>query len=341
MPNPIAEQINSALLDAEAKLVAASDEAAVEEVRIHILGRKGLLASLSGAMGALSPEERKTAGIAFNNARERCRELIDAALVRIKSSSQAGSGELLDLTLPGRRQPLGRKHPIVTVIDEAVAIFRRLGFIVADGPEIEDVFHNFDALNTPAAHPSRDPGDTFYFADGRLLRTQTSPVQIRTMQSQEPPVRIVAPGRCFRRDTPDATHSMNFHQIEGLLIDREVSLADLKSILQKFAGEMFGEKIKIRLRPHFFPFTEPSVEYDFSCIMCNGSGCGVCKDSGWLEIAGAGVVDPNVLKNVGYDPEIWSGYAFGMGIERIAMLRYRINDIRLLYENDVRFLEQF
>ncbi|NLK83693.1 MAG: phenylalanine--tRNA ligase subunit alpha [Lentisphaerae bacterium] len=337
----MAEQINSALLEAESKLAAATCDADVEEVRIHILGRKGLLASLSGSMGALSADERKEAGIAFNTGRSRCKELVDAALLRIKSAAKTGDRAQFDLTLPGRRQPVGRKHPVVTVIDDAVAVFRRLGFIVADGPEIEDVFHNFDALNTPAAHPSRDPGDTFYFSDGRLLRTQTSPVQIRTMENHEPPVRIVAPGRCFRRDTPDATHSMNFHQIEGLLIDRGVSLADLKSVLQMFAIEMFGQGVKIRLRPHFFPFTEPSVEYDFSCIMCNGSGCSVCKHSGWLEIAGAGVVDPNVLKNVGYDPEIWTGYAFGLGIERIAMLRYRINDIRLLYENDVRFLEQF
>jgi phenylalanyl-tRNA synthetase alpha chain len=341
MSNPIVEQINSALEDAEKTLTAAQTEAEVEEVRIKILGRKGLLPSLSGGMGALSPEQRKEAGMAFNTGRERFQSFMDSALKRIKTSSAGTADRQLDLTLPGRRRPLGRKHPVVTVIDEAVAIFRRLGFIVADGPEMEDVYHNFDALNTAQSHPSRDVADTFYFADGRLLRSQTSTVQIRTMENQEPPVRIVAPGRCFRRDTPDATHSMNFHQIEGLLIDREVSMADLKSILQMFAAEMFGPDVKIRLRPHFFPFTEPSVEYDFSCIMCGGCGCNICKQSGWLEIAGAGEVDPNVLKNVGYDPELWSGYAFGMGVERIAMLRYRINDIRLLYENDVRFLEQF
>ncbi len=341
MSNPIVEQINSALEDAEKTLAAAQTEAEVEEVRIRILGRKGLLPSLSGGMGALSPEERKEAGMAFNTGRERFQSFMDSALKRLKASARGNGGGQLDLTLPGRRRELGRKHPVVTVIDEAVAIFRRLGFIVADGPEIEDVYHNFDALNTAQSHPSRDVADTFYFADGRLLRSQTSTVQIRTMESHEPPVRIVAPGRCFRRDTPDATHSMNFHQIEGLLIDHEVSMADLKSILQMFAAEMFGPEVKIRLRPHFFPFTEPSVEYDFSCIMCGGRGCNVCKQSGWLEIAGAGEVDPNVLKNVGYDPEVWTGYAFGMGIERIAMLRYRINDIRLLYENDVRFLEQF
>ena len=201
--------------------------------------------------------------------------------------------------------------------------------------------HNFDALNAAADHPSREMTDTFYFADGRLLRSQTSTVQIRTMDAVKPPIRIVAPGRCFRRDTPDATHSMNFHQIEGLYVDKNVSMADLKSVLQIFAWELFGKDVRIRLRPHFFPFTEPSVEYDFSCVVCGGKGCNVCKHSGWLEIAGAGMVNPNVFRNVGIDPEEWSGYAFGMGIERLTMLRHRISDIRNLYENDVRFLSQF
>lgn len=342
MSNPIIQKIDSALADAEAKLLKAASEAEIEEVRIEILGRNGLLPALSKEMSSVPPEDRKAVGQAFNTGRDRFQAMLDGAKERLAA---AGGGKkdsaALDLTLPGRMRQLGHKHPVTKVIDDSVAIFRRMGFIVADGPEIETVYHNFDALNTPADHPSRDPGDTFYFKDGRLLRTQTSPVQIRVMESQEPPVRIVAPGRCFRRDTPDATHSMNFHQIEGLYIDRDVSLADLKSILQAYARELFGPDVSIRLRPHFFPFTEPSVEYDFSCIMCGGKGCNVCKQSGWLEIAGAGMVDPNVLKAVGYDPGIWSGFAFGMGIERIAMIRYRINDIRLLYENDTRFLEQF
>jgi phenylalanyl-tRNA synthetase alpha chain len=226
-------------------------------------------------------------------------------------------------------------------MDEAVAVFRRLGFVVADGPDLDTVYHNFDALNTPADHPSRDPQDTFYLADGRLLRTQTSPVQIRVMESQDPPVRIVCPGRCYRRDTPDATHSMNFHQIEGLYIDHNVSMADLKGVLAEFAREMLGPGTDVRFRPHFFPFTEPSIECDFTCVVCKGKGCRVCKGSGWIEIAGAGMVDPNVLRTVGYDPEEWSGYAFGMGIERIAMICLAINDIRLIYENDMRFLAQF
>jgi phenylalanyl-tRNA synthetase alpha chain len=337
MSNPIVEKLDSALLSAEEKLKNASGEADIEAVRIEFLGRKGLIPALSKDMKDLAPEHKPEAGKALNEAKKRLAELLDNA----KGGNSEKNANFIDVTLPGRKRNIGKNHPITKVINDCVAIFRRMGFIVAEGPEIDTVYNNFDALNTPDDHPSRDYQDTFYFSDGRLLRTQTSPVQIRTMEAQEPPVRIVAPGRCFRRDTPDATHSMNFHQIEGLYIDKDVSMADLKSILLAFAHELFGSSVGIRLRPHFFPFTEPSVECDFSCIMCEGKGCRICKNSGWLEIAGAGMVDPNVLKTVGYDPEIWSGYAFGMGIERIAMIRYRINDIRLLYENDVRFLKQF
>ncbi len=333
------EQIEAALAEAGQTLRSAADMGAVEAVRVALLGRNGLLGNLSKGMGALSPEERKAAGAAFNQAKNDLGGWIAEAQERLAGGAEAGRAQ--DLTLPGRRPALGHKHPITTVMDECVAVFRRMGFIVAAGPDIDDVYHNFDALNAAPDHPSRDPADTFYFADGRLLRSQTSTVQIRVMESQPPPVRIVAPGRCFRRDTPDASHSMNFHQIEGLYVDRGVSLGDLKSVLQGFAREMFGPGVKIRLRPHFFPFTEPSVEYDFSCIMCRGTGCPVCKHSGWLEIAGAGMVDPEVFRHVGYDPEVWTGYAFGIGIERLAMLKYRIADIRWLYENDVRMLEQF
>ncbi|MDD5726946.1 MAG: phenylalanine--tRNA ligase subunit alpha [Victivallales bacterium] len=341
MANPIIEKIDRALAEAGQRLSAARREAEIEQVRIDIFGRKGLFPALSKEMGAVPPEQRRETGRAFNVAKQQFQSLLDDALERVRRGAAVESSCELDLTLPGRRIQTGRKHPITLVIDDVVGIFRRMGFIVAEGPEVETVYHNFDALNTPEDHPSRDAADTFYFGDGRLLRTQTSPVQIRVMENQPPPVRIIAPGRCYRRDTPDATHSMNFHQIEGLYIDKDVSLADLKSILGAFARELFGPEVNIRLRPHFFPFTEPSVEFDFSCIMCEGKGCPVCKHSGWLEIAGAGMVDPNVLTNVGYDPELWSGYAFGMGIERLAMLRYRISDIRLLYENDFRFLEQF
>ncbi len=338
--NAIIEKINAALADAENRLAAAASAADVEQVRISLTGRNGLFPALSKEMGLIPPEERRETGAAFNTGRERLQTMMAAAVDRI-SSAAPEAAEKIDLTLPGRRWNCGHKHPVSIVVDECAAIFRRMGFVVSDGPEIEDIYHNFDALNTPQDHPSRDPQDTFYFNDGRILRTQTSPVQIRAMESQTPPIRIVAPGRVFRRDTPDATHGMNFHQIEGLYIDKGVSMADLKSVLQAFAVEMFGSKAKIRLRPHFFPFTEPSVEYDFSCIMCEGKGCPVCKHSGYIEIAGAGMVDPNVLKNAGIDPEIWSGYAFGLGIERLAMLRYRIGDLRYLYENDVRFLGQF
>ena len=338
--NTILDRIQTALAEAEKRLAGAV-EADVEQLRIDLLGRNGLFQELSKEMGQIPADARKAVGMAFNTGRKQVQQLIEDARARLAAEKAADHSGALDVTLSGRHWESGHRHPISIMIDECVNVFRRMGFIVASGPELEDVYHNFDALNTPADHPSRSTGDTFYFGDGRLLRTQTSPVQIRVMESQEPPVRIVAPGRCFRRDTPDATHGMNFHQIEGLYIDKDVSLADLKSLLQLFAWEVFGENVKIRLRPHFFPFTEPSVEYDFSCIMCGGKGCPVCKHSGYIELAGAGMVDPNVLKNVGYDPEIWSGFAFGLGIERLAMLRYRIGDLRYLYENDVRFLKQF
>ena len=341
MSNPIIEKIDKAIIDVEQRLAVDINEADIEQVRIDIFGRKGMFPALSKEMKDVPPEQRRETGQAFNVAKQKFQSLLDAALERLSSGSADEDSCDIDLTLPGSKWKAGRKHPVTIMIDDCVAIFRRMGFIVAAGPDMESVYNNFDALNTPHDHPSRDAADTFYFPDGRLLRSQTSPVQIRVMESQEPPVRIVAPGRCYRRDTPDATHSMNFHQIEGLYIDKNVSMADLKSILLSFAHEMFGPKVKIRLRPHFFPFTEPSVEYDFSCIICGGKGCNVCKDSGWIEIAGAGMVDTNVLETVGYDPEIWSGFAFGMGIERLAMLRHRIADIRWLYENDTRFLEQF
>lgn len=341
MTNTIIEKLRGALEASGAKLAEAQSENDIENVRIEIFGRKGLFAGLGGEMKNVPKEDKPEVGRAFNETKQQLQEFLDQARERILSGSSGQSGESVDVTLPGRKRHTGRKHPVTKIIDECTAIFRRMGFIVADGPEIETVYHNFDALNTPATHPSRDPQDTFYFSDGRLLRTQTSPIQIRVMENNDPPIRIIAPGRCFRRDTPDATHSMNFHQIEGLYIDKGVSMADLKSTLLAFAHELLGKDVDIRLRPHFFPFTEPSVEYDFSCIFCKAKGCPVCKYSGWIEIAGAGMVDPNVLKAVGFDPEVWSGFAFGAGVERMAMTFYGVNDIRLLYENDIRFLEQF
>jgi len=333
-------KINTALEEGKKAILNAVDMPSLENAKAAVLGRNGSITLLSKEIATLPIEEKPSAGKILNEAKKVLINLIDEQSNKLTEQTST-SDEFLDLTLPGRKWKIGHKHPINIVIDDCVAIFRRMGFIVADGPEIETVFHNFDALNTPPEHPSRDPADTFYFDDGTLLRTQTSPVQIRVMENQSPPVRIVAPGRCFRRDTPDATHSANFHQIEGLYVDKGVSMADLKSVLLHFAKELMGSKVDIRLRPHFFPFTEPSVEYDFSCVMCDGKGCRICKNSGWLEISGAGMVNPAVLRNVGYDPEVWSGFAFGMGIERIAMIRYKISDIRFLYENEIRFLEQF
>lgn len=331
--------IESLIAEAREALSAADSAAEVDRLRVHYLGRKGVVTAFLKGLGDLPAEERPAAGKRINEAKQAIQTEMDAALDRCTAADAVGAA--LDVTLPGRARPLGHKHPVAQVLEDTVGIFRRLGFIAADGPDIETQYHNFDALNTPADHPSRDVQDTFYLPDGRLLRTQTSPVQIRVMECTAPPVRIVCPGRCFRRDTPDATHAANFHQIEGLYVDRNVSLADLKSVLTYFAHELLGTEVQVRFRPHFFPFTEPSIEYDFSCIVCKGAGCRICKQSGWLEISGAGMVDPDVFRAVGYDPEEWTGYAFGMGVERIAMIRHALTDIRDLYENDVRFLHQF
>ncbi len=334
------EQRQAAALE---EIRAAADERSLDALRAKYLGRKGLVPALMKELKALPPEERPLAGRKANELKvavqqaltERRRELAEA---RAHPAAAAAS---FDYSLPGVWRGTGSRHPISSIIERAVEIFHGLGFTVAEGPDIETEYYNFDALNTPPDHPSRDPQDTFYLSDGRLLRTQTSPVQIRYMEAHPPPVRIVAPGRCYRRDTPDATHSANFHQIEGLYVARGVSMADLKGTLAYFARRMMGPGVRVRFRPHFFPFTEPSVEVDFSCHACGGKGCRICKHSGWIEIAGAGMVDPNVFAAVGYDPDEYSGYAFGMGIERMAMILYGINDIRVFYENDIRFLEQF
>ena len=323
-----------------AAAAAAPDASGLEAVRIKYLGRKGLLPELMQGLRTLSPEERPAAGQAVNAFKTSLHDRIESLKAAFEDAAASGPSDF-DVTLPGQWRRRGTLHPVTQIIQRVTDILSTLGFTVADGPDLETPYYNFDALNTPANHPSRDPQDTFYLLDGRLLRTQTSPVQVRYMEAHPPPVRILAPGRCYRRDTTDATHSANFHQIEGLYIDRQVSMADLKSDLTFLAHELMGRDVSIRFRPHFFPFTEPSVEVDFSCHVCGGKGCRVCKDSGWIEIAGAGMVDPNVLKAVGYNPDEVSGYAFGMGIERIAMILYGLGDIRLLYENDVRFLNQF
>jgi len=318
---------------------AAADAAALETVRIEYLGRKGLLPKIMEELRSVTPEERPMFGKTANELKNELAEII-----KTKQAALAGSGTRdagFDLSQPGQWQGLGTRHPITQITDRITQIFQTLGFTVADGPDIETVWNNFDALNTPADHPSRDEQDTFYLENGDLMRCHTSPVQVRYMMAHKPPVRIISPGRCYRRDTPDATHSANFHQVEGLYVDENVSLADLKGTLSYFARELMGPDVKVRFRPHFFPFTEPSVEVDFTCHVCHGKGCRVCKNSGWIEILGAGMVDPNVFKAVGYDDSKLTGFAFGMGIERITMILYGIHDIRNLYENDVRFLSQF
>lgn len=334
------EKIQSIVEEAKQSLASAKSENDVEAVRAKTIGRNGAFTALGPLMGKVPPEQKREAGKAFNDAKQTLLALIESAREQLADAGAADAGKI-DVTLPGRRWHAGRKHPISQTFDECCAIFRRMGFLATSGPEIETVFNNFDALNAPPDHPSRSPQDTFFFEDGRLMRSHTSPVQIRTMLSRKPPVRIVAPGRCYRRDTPDATHGVHFHQIEGLYIDTDVSLADLKSTLLTFAAEFFGEKISVRMRPSFFPFTEPSVECDFTCVMCGGKGCKVCKNTGWIECAGAGMVNPNVLKNVGYDPETCQGFAFGMGIDRLTMIKHRIEDLRMFSDNDIRFLAQF
>jgi phenylalanyl-tRNA synthetase alpha chain len=323
-----------------AEAAAAGSVKELESIRVKYIGRKGLLPGIMDGLKNAPPPERPEIGRRANEFKQAFQAALDQRKLEL-SATAAEAPAAFDYTLPGRWRGLGTSHPISLITDRAVAIFRTLGFTVAEGPDVETAYNNFDALNTPPDHPSRDPKDTFYLEDGTLLRTHTSPVQIRYMTSHPPPVRIVAPGRCYRRDTPDATHSASFHQIEGLYVDVNVSLADLKGTLTHFARQMMGSGVQVRFRPHFFPFTEPSVEVDFSCHVCRGAGCRVCKQSGWIEIAGAGMVDPNVFTAVGYDPEAVTGYAFGMGIERMAMILYGIHDIRLLYENDLRFLKQF
>lgn len=329
------------------EVAAAADAAGLEQVRVRYLGRNGLIPAIVKQMKDVPAEERPE----FGRRVQAWRAALEAALAERQAAAAAAAPKdapAFDYTLPGRWFASGKRHPVSRVIEETAAIFARLGFSVADGPDIETRFNNFTALNTPAHHPSMDASDTFWLTDDLMLRTQTSPVQIRMMTQHKPPVRIITPGRTYRRDTTDATHSANFHQIEGLYVDtKPVSLADLKSTLAYYAKEMMGAAAGVRFRPHFFPFTEPSVEVDFSCHVCGGKGCRVCKMSGWIEIAGAGMVDPRVYEHVNrargdtaYDPEKVYGYAFGFGVERIAMIKYGIPDIRWLYENDVRFLSQ-
>jgi len=333
------EQLRNGALQA---IASASSVEQLQEIRISLLGRKGELTALMKGLGSLSAADRPVVGQLVNTVRDEIESALGAAIGAAQEKVIAArlQFERIDTSLPGRHPLKGTKHPVSLVIEEICSIFAGLGFAVAEGPEIEHDWYNFEALNFPPEHPARDMQDTFFVENNLLLRTHTSPVQIRTMLKQKPPVRIIAPGTVYRCDS-DATHSPMFHQIEGLMVDTRVTFGDLKGILTVFTNQLFGQKTGVRLRPSYFPFTEPSAEVDIACVICGGKGCRVCKNSGWLEILGAGMVDPEVYRHVQYDAENISGFAFGMGIERIAMLKYGISDMRLLFENDVRFLRQF
>jgi len=316
---------------------------ALEELRVRYLGRKGVLAQLTNSIPTLPPQERGSFGQQVNALKNTLLSLFNEKQKSLATPAHESGKAPCDINMPGIAQELGRLHPITQIIDEICAIFNRMGFSVVEGPEIETEYNNFTGLNISLEHPSRDAFDTFYLKDydKLLLRSHTSPVQVRAMKSRKPPLAIVVPGRVYRPDAVDASHLFMFHQIEGFMVDENITFADLKGVLEVFAKAVFGQDIKMRFRPHFFPFTEPSAEVDISCIICKGRGCSVCGRKGWLEILGSGMIHPNVFKHVGYDPKKYTGFAFGMGVERIAMLKYGINDIRLFFENDLRFLKQF
>ncbi|MBQ1333926.1 MAG: phenylalanine--tRNA ligase subunit alpha [Clostridia bacterium] len=327
----------------KADLEKVTTPAELENIRVSYLGKKGELTAILRQMGQLSAEERPAMGKIANEVRakieadiEEKKEKLSALLIEQRLKS-----ETIDVTMPGRVHSVGKKNPLTQVLDELYDIFLGMGFSIATGPEIVYTYYNFNALNIPADHPSRDVADTFYITDSIVLRTQTSPVQIRTMENMKPPIKIIAPGRVYRSDAVDATHSPMFHQIEGLVVDKGVTMADLKGTLEVFAKSLYGDDTAVRFRPHNFPFTEPSAEMDIRCFACGGKGCSLCKNEGWIEILGSGMVHPNVLKNCGLDPEEYSGFAFGIGLERIVMRKFNINDLRLFYENDLRFLNQF
>ncbi len=324
-------------------LAATARREDVEQLRVHYLGKKGELTGLLKQLGSVPPELRPQAGQRVNEAKDRLGAEIEARYRALEERYQSErlAGERIDVTLPGRGMDTGGPHPVTRTLRRLESFFRRLGFEIAEGPEVEDDFHNFEALNIPPNHPARAMHDTFYLEDRRLLlRTHTSPVQIRYMRMHKPPLRVMAPGRVYRCDS-DVTHTPMFHQVEGLMVDDHVGFADLKGVLSDFLEQFFEKPLKVRFRPSFFPFTEPSAEADIECVICGGGGCRVCKGSGWLEVLGCGMVHPEVFRHVGIDSERWTGFAFGLGVERLAMLRYGVNDLRLFYENDVRFLRQF
>ena len=337
------EKLKEIMEKALAEIGSAGDAETLEAARLAVLGKKGELTGLLKGMKDVSPEERPKVGQMVNEARETLTETIekkrrefDAKLMEARLAA-----EEVDVTLPARRLAVGHRHPNTVALDELKRIFIGMGYEVVDGPEIEFDYYNFEALNIPANHPAKDEQDTFYIIDELLLRTQTSSVQVHVMEEKKPPIRVISPGRVFRSDEVDATHSPSFHQVEGLVIDKDVTFADLKGTLAEFAREAFGEDTKVKFRPHHFPFTEPSAEMDVSCFKCGGKGCRFCKGEGWIEILGCGMVHPHVLEMRGIDPDEYQGFAFGIGLERIALLKYEVDDMRLLYENDVRFLKQF
>jgi phenylalanyl-tRNA synthetase alpha chain len=359
------EKIKNVEEEAVARIVVAKGLDEIEQLRIKYLGRKGVINALFSELGGVNSDERPIIGNLLNQLKKVISDSLEEAKNRTKGAKGISDIEAIDITMPGIRRPVGNKHPLTQVVDRINEIFLNLGFKIAEGPEIETAYYNFEALNIPSDHPSRDAFDTFYIKGDYLLRSQTSTVQIRVMEKEKPPLQIIAPGKVFRPDATDASHSFMFNQVEGFMVDKDIRFSDLKGVLGIFAKQMFGLDTKMRFRPHFFPFTEPSAEVDISCIICRGKGelttndqrlsdearrakaglttkkCSVCGGKGWLEILGAGMINPKVFQTVGYDPKKWTGFAFGMGVERIAMLKYGVDDIRMFFENDLRFLRQF
>ena len=337
------QQLERIRQDALQELEAAKEQLSLENLRVKYLGKKGELTAILKQMGKLSAEERPVIGQLANEVRSSIETFMAERAEELKAQALQHrlEQEKIDVTMPGTPCAMGHKHPLTIVLDEIKEVFIGMGFDIVDGPEVETDYYNFEALNTPKNHPARDTQDTFYINENVVLRTQTSPVQIRTMEKQEPPIRIISPGRVYRSDAVDATHSPLFDQIEGLVVDKNITFADLKGTLETFVKRLYGEDSVVRFRPHHFPFTEPSAEVDVQCFNCHGEGCRLCKNEGWIEILGCGMVHPQVLRNCNIDPEEYSGFAFGLGLERVTMRRYNIDDLRLFYENDVRFLKQF
>lgn len=325
------------------KIKNISSSSEFENIRVKYLGKKGELTQILRGMGALSAEERPAVGKIANEVRAVLENAIEEGINNIKNKEKKArlQNEVIDISMPGIKQNLGRRHPLEQTLNDMKDIFITMGFTIEDGPEVELDYYNFEALNIPKNHPARGEQDTFYINDNIVLRTQTSPIQIRTMEKEKPPIKMISPGKVYRSDAVDATHSPIFYQMEGLVVDKGITFADLKGTLELFAKKMFGDKVKTKFRPHHFPFTEPSAEMDATCFVCGGEGCRVCKGEGWIELLGCGMVHPDVLRNCGIDPEVYSGFAFGFGVDRMVMLKYGLDDIRQLYESDMRFLNQF